>query len=225
MMIIALILQLAWSAPHNSKPDYPDHVSYSQIRRMVQLEGKEDLIKKLGPEAYKHMRDLMLSSNESVEDRWKATLALAKVGGPLSVPDLEIVLKNSQWFMRAAGILGIGIADRAIGIQKAKEFMRADPALLVRATALQVLAQQQNLDKDFLWSEIQNPMNFNNGKSLPIRVSILKVLEKSLDHGDTDRLMALSREDNKEIQSIARDSLTRIATLKKSGATKKVSSL
>lgn len=224
MMIIALILQIAWSAPH-SKNDYPEHVPYSQVRRMVELEGKESVIKKMGPEAYKHMRDIMLSSNESMEHRWKAALAMAKVGGPQSIPDLEIALKNSQWYMRAAGILGMSIADRKVGAQKAKELMRNDPALLVRATALQVLAQQPKVDKEFLWSEIQNPMNFNNGKSLPIRVSILKVLDKALNHTDTDRLMALSREDNKDIQGFARDSLNRIATFKRSGVPKKVSSL
>ncbi len=222
MIFIALILQLAWSAPH--KTDYPADVSYSQVRRMVQLDGKEYLIKSLGPEAYKHLREIMFSSTETVEDRWKATLAIAKIGGAQSLPELEVALKNSQWFMRAAGLLGIGIADRAVGVQKAKEFMHADPALLVRATALQVLAQQKNVDKEFLWSEIQNPMNFNNGHSLPIRVSIVRVLEKSLNANDTDRLMALLREDDKEIQSLARESLTRVAALKKP-AGKKVTSL
>lgn len=223
MMLLALILQIAWSAPH--KTDYPEHVPYSQVRRMVQLEGKEDIIKKMGPQAYKHLRDLMFSSTETVEDRWKASIALARIGGPQSVPDLEVALKNSQWFMRAAGLLGIAVANREVGEVRAKHFMHADPALLVRATALQVLAQQAKVDKDFLWTEIQNPMNFNNGRSLPIRVSIFKVLEKSLGQEDQGRLNALLREDNKEIQDLAKSSLTRIASMRRPNSSKKVSSL
>lgn len=219
IILIAFLIPSVWAAPH-SKDDFPKEVPFSTVRRLVQMQDKEDSIKKLGPEGYKHLRELMFSSQEAVDDRWKATLVLAKIGGPESLPDLEIALKNSLWYMRAAGLLGASVVDPDIGIEKAKEFMHRDPALLVRAVALQVIAQQKTIDKEFLWSEIYNPVNFNNGKGLPIRLSILKVLENSLNASDAARLTALMREDNKEIQELAKVSLSRIYSNK----SKKVSS-
>lgn len=218
MVFLILLIQTVWSAPHTTT--FPEEVPYSHVRRLVQLEGKEDIIKKLGPEGYKHLRDMMFSSEETVDDRWKATLSVAKIGGTESLPDLGMALKNSQWFMRAAGLLGTSLAHRPTAEIKAKELMHGDPALLVRAVALQVLAQQKRVDKEFLWSEVYNPINFNNGKGLPIRVSILKVLEKSLTATDAAKLTALMREDNSEIQAFAKNSLSRIYSVK----SKKVSS-
>ena len=213
MIIIVFLIQSVFAAPH-AKDNFPKEVSVTTLRRLVQMQDKEDSIKKLGPQAYKHLRDLMFSSQETVDDRWKATLVLAKIGGPESLPDLEIALKNSLWYMRAAGLLGTSVAVPAVGYVKAKELLHADPALLVRAVALQVIAQQKTVDKEFLWSEIYNPMNFNNGKSLPIRLSILKVLENSLTASDAARLTALMREDNKDIQTLAKNSLSSINSSK-----------
>jgi hypothetical protein len=212
-IIIVFLIQSVFAAPH-TKEEFPKEVSATTLRRLVQMQDKEDSIKKLGPEGYKQLREMMFSSQESVDDRWKATLVLAKIGGPESLPDLETALKNSLWYMRAAGLLGTSVAVPQVGYVKAKEFLHTDPALLVRAVALQVIAQQKTIDKEFLWSEIYNPVNFNNGKSLPIRLSILKVLENSLTASDTARLTALMREDNKDIQSIAKNSLSRIYALK-----------
>ncbi len=222
-MITFLILmsQILWAAPHNDSPQetskvnsvneaLKNEISYSQVKRLVQFEGREEVLKKMGPTAYKYLRQLMMASEEDVEDRWKATIALAKIGGEDSLPDLEVALKHNQWFMRSAGLLGLSLAQRQSAEAKAKELLHSDPALLVRAVALQIVAQKKDIDKELLWSEIYNPINFNNGKGLPIRVSILKVLENKVTAADAPKLTALMRENNPEIQAAAKASLAKI---------------
>lgn len=208
-MLSLVFVILSFAAPHTSS--FVDNdVTYSQVRRLVQFEGREEVLKKMGPEAYKHLRELMMSSDEDVEDRWRATMALAKIGGEDSVPDLQSALNHNDWFMRSAGLLGLALAKRDLAEEKAKGILHSDPALLVRAAALQVLAQQKKVDKDLLWAEMYNPINFSNGKSLPFRLSLLKVLEQHVTASDAAKLTALMREDNSDIQSIAKLSLAKI---------------
>ena len=86
MISLVFLIQTVWGAPHTTSENFPKEVPYATVRRLVQMENKEENIKKLGPEGYKHLRDLMFSATESVDDRWKATLVLAKIGGPDSLP-------------------------------------------------------------------------------------------------------------------------------------------
>lgn len=208
-MLSLFFIMLSFGAPHTDSFVEND-VTYSQVRRLIQFEGREEVLKKMGPEAYKHLRDLMMASNEEVEDRWRATMALAKIGGEDSIPDLQSALVHNDWFMRSAGLLGLALAKRDLAEEKAKEVLHNDPALLVRAAALQVLAQQKKLDKELLWAEIYNPINFSNGKGLPLRLSLLKVLEQHVTASDAAKLTALMREDNSEIQEMAKASLAKI---------------
>jgi HEAT repeat protein len=215
-MIIAFLLSLgvSWGAPHSQS--FPSGVTKDHVRQLILATGSEERLKLLGPEAYKRLRDIMFSAEESVDHRWGATLALAKIGGDESLPDLNIAMKNPQWFLRAAALLGKSLIHQDRGIESAKELMRKDPALLVRATALQILAQQEKVDKEFLWTEIYNPINFSNGRGLPIRASILKVLDKNVSAVDTPKLTALMREPNDEIQVLAKASLSKIYEKKNS---------
>lgn len=208
MLYLILCIELIWSAPRPTS--FPTEVPYTHVKRLIQLDGKEESLKSLGPQAYVHLREIMFRPEESVDDRWKATLTVAKIGGRESLPDLELALASTQWFMRSAGLLGVSVVEREKSLSKAKTFLHSDPALLVRATALQVIAQNKKIDKSFLWSEVYNPLNFNNGKSLPIRLSILRVLENSLTTADTAKLNALLRENNKEIQSFAKTALNKL---------------
>lgn len=222
-MLYLIFLMCSYAAPHTETVS-AQGISYTQVRRLIQFEGREDVLKKMGPEGYKHLRTLMMSPEEEVDDRWKATLTLAKIGGEDSVPDLQSALQHNDWFMRSAGLLAMALAQRDLAEEKAKELLHADPALLVRATALQVFAQRKNVDKDFLWAEIYNPINFSNGHGLPLRVSILKVLELHVNAADTAKLTALMRENNSEIQTIAKASLAKIYAQKTEVESTKVSS-
>ena len=218
-MLATIFLMLCWGAPH-SESFLDKEISYTQVRRLIQFEGREEVLKKMGPTAYKHLRDIMMAPQEEVEDRWRATLALAKIGGEDSIADLNSALNHSEWFMRSAGLLALSLAKRDVAESRAKDILHNDPALLVRSTALQILAQKKTVDKDLLWAELYNPINFSHGKGLPLRLSILKVLEQNVTAADIPKWTALMRENNSEIQTIAKASLAKIYADKSAQGTK-----
>lgn len=205
MTSLLLMFFMAHSAPHTS---FPDNVSKATLRQMVATADRPEEIKKLGPEGYKQLRTIMLSSDEKVEHRWNATLVLAQIGGPDSLPDIEKALKDSTWYMRSAGLLATSLVDKQRGYKIAKDLMSKDPALLVRASALQVLAQDGKLDRSFLWKELYNPRNFSNGHGLSIRQSILKVLAKNAEKSESAKFAALVKETDKAVRVLAQQSLT-----------------
>lgn len=205
MIQYLLVLFLAQAAPHQSK--FPTVVHKETIRNLLKTPDQAAEIKKMGPEGYRHLQSIMFSPDEQIAHRWNATLTLAKIGAAESAPDIDKALHNSVWYMRSAGLLAHSLITPDQGVSKAKEFLRRDPALLVRASALQVLAQGPTLDRGFLWAELYNPLNFNDGQSLSIRQSILKVLGRAPQKSETGKYVALMRENDSQIQEAARRSL------------------
>jgi len=209
MLHLLLMYSLVFAAPLNKSinPEFPQNVSKETIRSLIVKTDRTDDIKKLGPAGYMQLRDIMLSSNEQVEHRWKATLALAQIGGVDSLPDIEHALKDSSWYMRSVGLLATSLVDRSRATDVAKKLMSADPALLVRASALQVLAQEKDVDRNFLWKELYNPRNFSKGQGLSIRQSILKVLSQNALKSESQKFIALSREGDGAIKKLAQSGL------------------
>lgn len=208
MILSLLVATFVHAAPHATP--FPQTVRVEMVKDLLLAGDNADKIKRLGPEAYKHLREIMFSGKESVENRWAATMTVAKIGGAESRPDINTALQNQVWFMRSAGLLANSLISKDKGAAKAKEFMHKDPALLVRATALQVLAQNENFDRDFVWKEVYNPINFNNGQSLSIRLSMVQLLAKRVKKTETNKFIALMREDAPEIRDYAKQTLETI---------------
>jgi hypothetical protein len=200
MIALLVFILMGHAAPH---PQFPDAVSRDSVRSMIATAERSDEIKRMGPQAYKHLREIMFTANEKVEHRWNATLVLAQIGGSDSLPDVEKALKDSSWFMRSAGLLATSLIDKRRGYAAARNLMSRDPALLVRASALQVLAQDTQLDRGYLWKELYNPLNFNGGHGLSIRQSILKVLGQNAQRSEAGKFSALMRDADTQVQALA----------------------
>lgn len=177
MFSLLLICLMGNASPHTS---FPEAVDKRTVRHLLSSSERSQDLKKLGPEGYKQLRAIMFSPSEKIEHRWNAVLSLAKIGGTDSLADVEKALKDSTWYMRSAGLLATRLIDKQMGQARAKELMSHDPALMVRASALQVLAQDEKVDRPYLWSQLKNPRNFNNGRGLSIRESILQVLGQNV---------------------------------------------
>lgn len=199
-MIFIFLMQMAFAAPHSSFPDRIDPVELKT--RLIKNEIEE--IKKMGPRGYEALIGLMKSENESVEHRWNAVLAVAKIGGTESLADIRFADQNPTWFMRSAGLLAHSLIDLDKGVSRAKNLIHTDGALLVRAAALQVIAQDPQMERDFLWAELYNPLNFKNGRSLSLRLSLLKVLEKNALKKELPKFVALSQEKDEEIRNYSK---------------------
>jgi HEAT repeat protein len=202
MLIFLVLLQWTHAAPHKA---FPAKVPASSVKELLKSSDQVAKIKDLGPEGYKHLREIMLSSKEPMNARWQATLALARIGGKESQPDIKLALENPTWYMRSAGLLATSIISKDHGVDQAKKSLRKDPALLVRATALQIIAQEKVIDRDYLWKELYNPLNFHKGESLSLRLSLLQVLAKQTKKTESAKFVALTRDKQPEIKRLAKN--------------------
>lgn len=198
MQLLFCIIPLLFSAP--IKQD---------LRSALAQERLQEL-KNMGPDGYKQLRLISFSENESIDQRWKAVLAMAKIGGKESFQELEKHLESPTWYMRSAGLLAMSLVDQKQAHKKAKQMMKTDRALLVRAAALQVLSQDKKLDREFLWQELHNPINFHNGKSLSLRASIIQLLAQSPTSYEKKRFAFLQNDKDSEIQKISKETLFRL---------------
>ena len=167
-------------------------------------------VKNMGAAGYKSLRDISLSETEPMEQRWRATLAMARIGHKESLVDLELFMKSSTWYMRSASLLGIALVDPELSQRKAKELLSRDPALLVRASALQVLSQEKRMDREFLWKELHNPINFRRGRSLSLRTSILQILSQKPLPTEKSKFALLTNDSHPEIKNISKNVLIRL---------------
>lgn len=205
MSVLCLSIALLWAAP--SKND-------SQIfdkQKLYQSLAQEDLhaIKGMGPEGYIELRRIMQADDRPMAERWSAIIALAKIGRQESIQDLLWTQKQNTWYLRSAGLLALSLVEEDRGEARAKKLMSRDPALLVRATALQVLSQSVNMDRSFLWKELYNPINFHHGKSLSLRESILKVLSANPQKSEAEKFSLLRKEKDQNVSALAEQVLNR----------------
>lgn len=198
MHLLFCIIPLLFSAP------------IKQDLRTALAQERLHELKSMGPEGYKQLHQISLSENESIDQRWRAILAMAKIGGKESLQELEKHLSHPTWYMRSAGLLGMSLVDQKKAQQNAKQLMKTDRALLVRAAALQVLSQDKKLDREFLWQELHNPINFHNGKSLSLRASIIQLLAQSPVSQEKPRFAFLQKEKDPVIQKISKQTLLRL---------------
>ncbi len=203
MSLLCLSIALLWAAPNKQYPQNLDK------QKFYQSLAQEDLmtIKAMGPVGYRELRTLMQTEERPMAERWSAIIALAKIGREDSIQDLLWTQKHTTWYVRSAGLLALSLVEKDRGEARAKKIMSRDPALLVRATALQVLSQSTNMDRDFLWKELYNPMNFHHGKSLSLRESILKVLSENPQKSEAEKFSILRNEKDKTLSALAQRAL------------------
>lgn len=199
MFILLIVSQFLFAAP--IKSDSAKMIK--DVRQILVSQSDLTTFKELGPEGYRQLVILANSAQESMDVRWNAMMAMARVGGELSRPELEKNMSHSLWFVRSAALNALSLIDKDHGLARAQQLLKNDPALLVRASALQVLAQQKDKDHSFLWTELYNPLNFDNGQSLPLRRSIIKVLSQSPKKNEMPKYIALIRDKDSVVRESA----------------------
>lgn len=199
MIVLLLVFQLVHAAPIKKSPDE----MIKDVRQILTENKQLENIKQYGPDGYLQLLSIANSPQESIEVRWNAMMAMARIGGVHSIPDLEKNLTHSLWYMRSGALNALSMVEKDRGLARAKLLLKNDPALLVRASALQVVAQQSTVDSKYLWTELYNPLNFDNGYSLSIRKSIIKVLSKTPSKKEAPKFIALIRDKDPEVRTIA----------------------
>lgn len=171
------------------------------------------LLKKQGKMGLLQLRKIAFADHHIIETRWKALMTLTMIAGPESLPDLELALRNSDWFMRDAGLKAMA----KVAPEKAKIWAKklmSDPALVVRSSAVQVIKNlKDQTATDLLWEKLYASNNFRGAQSLWVRRHIVETLSTFAKKGDEPKFIKVLADKDKSLHSSASMALTRITGL------------
>lgn len=144
-----------------------------------------------GPSGYKNLRGIMFDPKSKIDMRWRSAMAIGRLGGPLSLPELERAMKADVWELRSASLLAVSRFDRATASKWSRKLLN-DKSLLVRLTAVETLeAIGDRTSVPELWSQLNSRENFKRSQSLFIRRRIVEALAKLEATGSEARFVRL----------------------------------
>ncbi|CAN5620674.1 hypothetical protein BH10BDE1_BH10BDE1_09230 [soil metagenome] len=167
-------------------------------------------LKAQGPAGYKNLRAIMFDPKSKIDSRWRSTTAVGRLGGPLSLPELERATKADVWELRSAALIAVSRFDRQSASKWSRSLLK-DKALLVRLTAVETLESIQDRGAvSQLWAELQSRQNFKRNQSLFIRRRIVEALAKLEGTGSEDRFVALLEDGDPKLHQPAITALERL---------------
>lgn len=181
-------------------------------RETLQLPLLERLsaLRDQGERGYINLLKIANDRNESMEDRWRAITAVARIAGNRARPELEKALKSPDWFVRNAVLIAIKEIDGATAVAWAKRLLD-DKALVVRAAAVEILGEYRDLESvPVLWQKLYASENFKNGQSLFIRRRIVEILAGLETQGREGKFIALLSDNDVSLHPPAIQALERI---------------
>jgi HEAT repeat protein len=156
-----------------------------------------------GPTGYKNLRSIMFDPDSKIDARWRSTMAVGRLGGRLSLPELERASKADVWELRSAALIAVSRIDRRTASIWARRLLK-DKALLVRLTAVETLEGiQDRAAVADLWAQLDNRQNFKRNRSLFIRRRIVEALTRLESPESSARFASLLDEDDPQILNSA----------------------
>lgn len=163
-----------------------------------------------GPTGYKNLRALMFDRKSKIDSRWRATMAVGRLGGELSLPELERASKAEVWELRSASLIAVSRFDRVTASKWSRRLLK-DKALLVRLTAVQTLDTIQDRSAiPELWTQLESRQNFKGQQSLFIRRRIVETLAKLEGTGSESKFIALLEDRDSKLHQPAITALERL---------------
>ncbi len=179
-----------------------DALELSMLERIQQLKGDS--------KSYSNLQSLMASKSEAFELRYKATTALAKVGGSRAKSDMTRAMTSQEWFMRNAGLIGMASIDRSEALVWARKLLN-DKALVVRSAAVDVITQARDTTStNLLWQKLYSKENYRNKQSLYIRRRIVEALSELDSKEHAAKFVALLQDKDDSLHEPAMEALERI---------------
>lgn len=178
------------------------HYNHNQLVQKVKNEG---------PLVVGVHKKRAFDSQLPMTQRWQSFMVYTQVRGKKSLPEIKRALTSKTWFMRSAGLM----AMEKISIQSAKQWayqkLMADPALMVRMKALEIL--QKSMDEKVItlfWSKLYASDSFHQNKSLWIRQDIAQQLAKKPRKKDLKKWIKLLHEEKQDLQNVAAQALAKM---------------
>jgi len=187
----------------SAKPSKSVSIQQTMIALELPFENRISAIRAQGPQGYKNLRDIMFGRDSKIDSRWRATMALGRIGGRYSLPELERASKASVWELRSAALIAVSRIDRATAAKWSRRLLK-DKALLVRLTAVETLeAVGDRTAIPELWAQLESRQNFKGTRSLFIRRRIVEALTKLESPTATTRFARLLEEEDPHIHRSA----------------------
>lgn len=181
------------------------------------FENRIAALRAQGPAGYRNLRAIMFDPKSKIDSRWRSTMAVGRLGGKLSLPELERASQADVWELRSAALTAVARFDHDTASKWARRLLK-DKALLVRLTAVETLDTIQDRGSvSYLWAELENRQNFKRNQSLFIRRRIVETLAKLEKAGAESRFIALLDDEDAKLHAPAIAGLERL-TGKKLGA-------
>ncbi len=196
---------------------FPGQVPIEQTEAALSLPFKNRIqtIMNQGPKGYKNLRTIAFNKRASMEARWRSIISMARIGGPLAMPEIERSLVDSQWFVRSAGLYALARVDRAKAKIWASQFLDNDQSLLVRVAATKVLKRIKDKSTlGILWQKLHSKENFHRGKSLFIRPKIVEALSQIASPAQSFRFIQLLDDKDDEVRTASVKALESIHRIK-----------
>jgi HEAT repeat protein len=167
------------------------------------FENRIQVIRDQGPQGYLNLREIMFGRDSKIDSRWRATMALGRIGGKHSLPELERASKASVWELRSAALIAVSRIDRREASKWARRLLN-DKALLVRLTAVETLESiVDRASTPELWAQLENRQNFKGNRGLFIRRRIVEALTQLEAPSATNKFARLLEEEDPQIHRTA----------------------
>ena len=174
---------------------------------------KWTLLKKQGSTAYSELKQIAFSDAQSMSMRWKAFMALARMGEKEALPEVKLALESSDWFMRDAALKVLPYVDKAQAYLAAIEALN-DPALIVRSTAVETLKTVGLPESaERLYTELSSKKNFIKDQRLWIRRRITETLAQLAPVGFESKFIDLLNDKDISLHKPAIEGLRKLTAL------------
>jgi len=167
------------------------------------------------PHYFVYLEHIFQTPESSPSMKWQALMSMTRLNPQKAKLYIDQALNNSDWFLKNAGLIALEIIQPKSAVRKAAQFLD-HPALMLRTASVELIRRRKARQyKDILWTQLGDPQNFKNGKSLWVRYTIAQTLSELSDSKDRDLFFALLEDADPRINSIALRTLQRIKPLQK----------
>ena len=152
---------------------------------------------------YQIQKDIAFSKKESMQNRWKAVIAMSEMKGVQSVVDLKRLARMDEWFLKNAALIALNKVSSTEAQDMAKNLI-LDKALVVRSMAVEILKEKNSSEiRNIFWKELEKPYNFRGKNSLWIRKQILSALAQKPNHQEEEQFSRYLNDRDSEVTQIA----------------------
>lgn len=218
-LVFQLLITLAYPIPRNQ--DFGEKMSRPENLKRL----KEEIVYSLrlphrlarenlshwGIGVYGPLRTLAFDEKIPMRTRWKSFMLYTQLAGVKSLPIINQASDHRDWFMRSAALTALEGINKSMARRRAFDKLNKDPALMVRAKALDILQNQFGEDViELFWKKLHSADSFHNNKGLWIRKNLAVSLMKNPRKRDIQRWIQLLHGQDEELQQVAALALSKI---------------